>query len=293
LHTADKNHRLGLALVLFSTVAWSTAGYFTRLITLDAWTLLFWRGVFGALTALGFLLVDSRGRAGPAFRALGWTGLAFSAVSGLGMICYLTSLRLTSVAHVAIIYACLPFVAAMLGAVLLRERATPTTLIAGLVAFAGIAVVMADAGGEGSLTGDAVAVAMTLLMAMMLVIARRHRGIPMIPAAVLSALIAAAVSLPFAAPWDVDARTIGYLIVFGATNMGLGLILFTAGSKHLPAAETALISSLEAPLAPFWVWLAFGVAPLPATIAGGALVLAAVVGHVLISAYRSGQAATS
>ena len=287
MHTADKNHRLGLALVLFSTVAWSTAGYFTRLIALDAWTLLFWRGVFGALTALLFLLVDRWGRVVPAFRTLGRPGIAFSAASGLGMICYLSSLRLTSVAHVAIIYACLPFVAAVFGAAFLRERTSLATLLSSLIAFAGIAVVMTDAGGEGSLAGDIVAIAMTLLMAVMIVIARRHRGIPMIPAAVLSALIAALASLPFAHPWAVDTRTMSYLAVFGATNMGLGLILFTSGSKHLPAAETALISSLEAPLAPFWVWLAFGETPLPATVIGGALVMAAVVGHVTISARRA------
>ena len=283
--------RTGLALVLFSTVAWSSAGYFTRLIALDSWTLLFWRGVFGALTALAFVLVERRGRVLPAFRALRGPGLAFTAASGVGMVCYLTALCLTSVAHVVVIYASIPFVAAVLGFLVLGERVAPRTLLASLVAFAGVAIVMAEAGGEGSLKGDLVAVVMTVLMATMIVIARRHRGIPIVPAAALSALIAAVVSLPFAAPWHLPARTMLLLALFGATNIGLGLILFSIGSKRLPAAESALISTLETPLAPLWVWLAFGETPLPATIVGGALVMAAVLAHVLIDARRGAIAA--
>lgn len=41
-------YRLGV-LVTTSTLAFSTTGFFTRLITVDAWTILFWRGLFGAL----------------------------------------------------------------------------------------------------------------------------------------------------------------------------------------------------------------------------------------------------
>ncbi len=281
-----KTYRLGLALVLFSTVSWSTAGYFVRLIALDSWTLLFWRGVFGALTALLFAVVQQRGRIVRTFRDLGGPGLWFSLSSGLGMTAYLSSLRLTSVAHVAIIYASLPFVAAVTAAIVLRERTTAGTLLASAVAFAGIVIVMAGGAGEGALSGDLVAVVMTLLMAVMIVISRRHRDIPMVPAGCLSAVIAAVIALPFAHPLAVDERDLALLAVFGATNMGLGLILFTIGSKYLPAAETALISALEAPLGPFWVWLAFGETPLPATIVGGALVMAAVLAHVLLSTRR-------
>jgi drug/metabolite transporter (DMT)-like permease len=250
-------------------------------------TLLFRRGVFGALTALIFALVRERGRVLRTFRDLGRPGLAFSAVSGLGMTAYLSSLRLTSVAHVAIIYAALPFVAAATAAVVLRERTSAATLLASLVAFGGVGVIMTGGAGEGALSGDLLAVAMTLLMAVMIVIARRHRGIPMIPAGCLSAVIAALIALPFANIPAVGVREVALLAVFGATNMGLGLILFTIGSKYLPAAETALVSSLEAPLGPFWVWLAFGETPLPATILGGALVMAAVVAHVVVSARRT------
>jgi drug/metabolite transporter (DMT)-like permease len=282
-----KTYRLGLAMVLFSTVAWSTAGFFVRLIALDSWTMLFWRGIFGTLTGAAFLAARERRRFMPALLGMGRAGLLFSVVSALGMTAYLSSLRLTSVAHVAIIYATLPFVAAVTAAVVLRERTSAMTLLASTVAFAGIAVIMLDGSVTGGAAGDLVAVVMTLLMAVLIVAARRHRGIPMIPAAGLSALLAAVFALPFAHVWPIGTPQLLELALFGATNMGLGLILFTVGSKLLPASETALISSLEAPLAPFWVWLAFGETPLATTIIGGALVMAAVLAHVLIGARRS------
>jgi drug/metabolite transporter (DMT)-like permease len=287
---ARRLYRLGLVLVVFSTVCWSTAGYFTRLIPLDSWTLLFWRGVFGTGTAALFILARERRRFAAAFLGLGRPGLVFSIVSALGMTAYLSALRLASVAHVAIIYASLPFAAAALAALVLRERTPAATLLASAVALTGIAVIVADGAATGELAGDLVAVAMTLTMAVMIVVARRHPAIPMVPAACLSAAMAALIGLPFATVWPITPRELVELALFGATNMGLGLVLFTIGSKYLPASETALISCLEAPLAPFWVWLAFGETPLVATVVGGALVMVAVVANVIMGARRPAAA---
>ena len=62
--------------------------------------------------------------------------------------------------------------------------------------------------------------------------------------------------------------------------MGLGWILLTTGAPKVPAAEAALLGVLEVVLAPIWVWLAFDEVPSGATLLGGGLVLAAVLGHV-------------
>src|SRR5262249_60035377 len=45
---ADQRWFGGL-LIVASAAAFSLAGFFTRLITLGAWTLLFWRGVYGGV----------------------------------------------------------------------------------------------------------------------------------------------------------------------------------------------------------------------------------------------------
>jgi len=66
------------------------------------------------------------------------------------------------------------------------------------------------------------------------------------------------------------------LVLFGVVNSALGLVLFIIGSKNIPAIETALITALDAPLAPIWVWLLFSEVPGVATLFGGAIVFVAV-----------------
>lgn len=283
---ARSSYRLGLLMVTLGTVCFSAAGYFTRLIALDTWTMLFWRSALGALTILVFIAVQRRGRVVSAFASLGGAGWLFSVTASLCMLSFLAALRLTTVAHVGIIYATLPFVAALMGWMVLRERAGGATLLASAVAFAGVLLTVLAGLGEGDPWGDLLAVAMTLLTAIAIVIARRHRSIPMVPAACLGAALAALIALPLATFGPVGWRDMLELALFGASNLGVGMILASVGCTLIPAVETGLLCSLETPLAPLWVWLAFGETPLATTMAGGALVMAAVAAHVTIAARR-------
>jgi len=74
-----------------------------------------------------------------------------------------------------------------------------------------------------------------------------------------------------------------HLALFGTTQFGLGLLLLTLGMRLISATESALVSALEAPLAPVWVWLSFNEIPSLPTFAGGAIVMAAVAAHILTS----------
>jgi drug/metabolite transporter (DMT)-like permease len=67
----------------------------------------------------------------------------------------------------------------------------------------------------------------------------------------------------------------------------LGLTLFAIGARLIPAAHTALIGALETPLAPLWVWIAFSELPPRLVFIGGAIVMIAVVGHILIENRRT------
>ena len=110
-----RDYRLGLLFVTASAVAWSTAGLYTRIIALDAWTMLVWRGLFGAAGLLLVILAMEGRRSLAAFRTMGQAGWLFAIVSAAGMVLFITSLRHTTVAHVAVIYATVPLMAAALG----------------------------------------------------------------------------------------------------------------------------------------------------------------------------------
>jgi drug/metabolite transporter (DMT)-like permease len=124
---------------------------------------------------------------------------------------------------------------------------------------------------------------MTISMAVAMVVARHFPHLPLLPTACLAALLSGLVALPFGDPFAVSRHDLLLLALFGLTTFAVGLPLFTLGARHLPAIETALIGSLDAPLAPFWVWLAVNETPGANTLIGGAIVFAAVGIHVLAS----------
>jgi drug/metabolite transporter (DMT)-like permease len=85
---------------------------------------------------------------------------------------------------------------------------------------------------------------------------------------------------PVSAPGDVGGRDLLLLIAIGAVQMALGLGLFAAGARLVPAAEAALITLLEVILGPIWVWLVLSERPDTATLVGGAIIMLAVVVQV-------------
>ena len=278
---ADRQRYLGWIIVALSAVAWSTAGFFTRAVDEDVWTILFWRGVFSGIAIAILTVVQYRGRTLSAYVTLGWPGLLLAFTCGIGMITFVGSLMLTTVADVYVIYATVPFVTAGVAWLILRERASPSVLIASAVAIAGVVVTLSGAVFGGSLIGQFVAFLMTLSMALMTVILRWKRDVAMVPALGLSAWIAALISFWFCDPFDISAYNLMMLALFGVTQSALGLTLFGIGSRMVPAAEATLLTALDVPLAPLWVWLAFSEVPSAATLIGGVIVLAAVFGHML------------
>jgi drug/metabolite transporter (DMT)-like permease len=282
----NQQYRLGLVLVTASAVAWSTAGLFTRLIHLDSWTMLAWRGIFGALGIALVIFAFERRKAWRSFIHLGLPGWAFAIVSAIGMICFITALRQTSVAHVAVIYALAPFIAAALGWLAMRELPTRNAVATSAIALAGVAV-MVGFGTDGTFLGDILALGMTICCAAMMVIARRFPEIPTMSAAFWSALLSGLVCWPMGEPLSLSSSSLALLVLFGVVNSAIGLILFTLGARFIPPIETALIGSLDAPLAPLWVWIAFDEAPSAATVVGGAIVFAAVGIHVWYTTQQS------
>ncbi len=279
---------LGVLLIAGSAIAYSTAGFFTRLIPLDVWTLLFWRGIFSGLFIAGILFAMHRRRTWLVLQGLGWPGLSVALASTCGMVLYVHALRQTTVADVAIIYAASPFVTAALVWLSFGERQTRSTIFASLAALLGVSIMVGGAVGEGHLLGDILALGMTVCVAAMMILVHRYPNTPMLGAVCLSSFLTAIVVWPLAEPWRVDAADMGGLVLFGVTQLGLGLLLLTLGTRLLAATESALVGTLDVPLAPIWVWVAFDEVPSWQTGIDGAVVMLGVFAHILLSP-RSGR----
>ncbi|MGL4319757.1 MAG: EamA family transporter, partial [Paracoccaceae bacterium] len=89
--------------------------------------------------------------------------------------------------------------------------------------------------------------------------------------------LSALATLPFATLSGLTGTEFAILIAFTLITQVIGFGLFAIGARHLPATDTALLTTLEAPFAIAWVWAVLGIVPTLPTLAGGAIVLAAVV----------------
>jgi drug/metabolite transporter (DMT)-like permease len=122
---------------------------------------------------------------------------------------------------------------------------------------------------------------MTFAVAAMTVAIRRHKQTPMVAAAALSNFLGTVVSIPFAqGVASVTGADLILFAMFGFFQVAMGLTLFVLGSRLLPSGQVSLIATLEIPLMPFWVWLAFQEVPTPQALIGGALVAGAVIADI-------------
>ena len=268
-------YRRGVILVTGAMLVWSSAGVLSRLVEVDPWTTLFWRSLFAAIFLAAYLAVRDGRRMPQGFRRLGRVGIAMAVCFAASMICFINALSLTTVAAVLVFQAAAPLFAAVLAWLFLRERVSLRKMIAIGVSIGGVLLIVSSSGEAGRLWGNILSVGMGITYALTVVLARWERDVPTTEATLLGVLIVAAVSLPMA-NLQVSAGNLAILAVFGCFQMGVALILFTTGIRLIPAADAGLISVLESVVAPLWVWLLFAENPGPLTLAGGAVVIAAV-----------------
>src|SRR5215813_3808011 len=274
--------RRGALLVACAAVCWSSGGLIARLVTTTPWTTSLWRSLFATLF-LAVVLRIVRGRGIVAqWRDGGRPIVAVAACMALASTCFIFSLAYTSVANTLILISTGPYVAGLLGWLWLGERVPPRTWLSMGVALAGATIMVSDSYSRGTIVGDLLALIMAVSFATATVLVRRHPETPMTPAAALATFLTALIALPFAELFAIGSRDLLLLTLFGVGNYGVGFLLFMAGARQIPAAQSALVGMLETVLGPLWVWLVLNEQPGVATLTGGALILAALLANSLL-----------
>src|SRR5256885_11519679 len=166
-----------------------------------------------------------------------------------------TTLFRSSVANTLILISTGPYVAGVLGWMLIGERVAARTWLAMGVALVGAVVMVSDSYARGAIVGDLLALVMAASFATATVLVRRHGEIQMAPAAALATALTALVALPLAEPLATSPRDLALLAFFGVGNFSAGFLLFLNGARLIPVAQSALIGMLETVLGPLWVWL--------------------------------------
>lgn len=282
--SASADFRLGLLLVAGAALCWSFGGTIARFITVeDSWTQVFWRALFSS----SFLLLFMLWREGPRgtltlFRNMGLPGLGVALCFGVASSSFVVALQYTTVANILLTQAAAPLFAALLAWALFGEKVNLATWAAIAAVICGVAImVSATFTGAVSPLGDGLALLITVMFSAAIVITRHHPDVRMMPAVCLGTAMAMVAAFFLAGSLAVSPPDLAWLVLFGAVNLGLGLAMFAAGARLIPAALAALVSTLEPVLGPVWVWLIHNEVPGTRTIIGGGIVFSALFLHIL------------
>jgi drug/metabolite transporter (DMT)-like permease len=278
----ERRYGYGVTLVIIGGCFLSTSGILLRNIeSASGWQILFYRGVTFSLTLFLLLLLRYRGGIGNAFRAIGKPGLWAATVLGLGSICYVFAILLTTVANAVFIIGAAPLVTAGVAWLVLREKTSRFGVVAMLVSLVGIGLMFADGLLEGRWAGNIAALGVVASFVTFLLIVRNRRSVDMLPATCLGGLVMAGVSFVFVETMVISKHDLVIAIVMGCLQFGVGFWCFTVASRYIMASEVALFALTESILGPIWVWIGVGEEPSLLTLGGSAIVLVSVVSYCI------------
>ena len=276
-------YRTALLLVIASSVANSANGLVVRsLESADAWQIVFYRSWFLAGAIAVVFAVQSGGRVRAALRDLRpWMVVGSCMIAAVNT-CFILSITHTTVANTMFLLSGAPFFAALLGRLVLGETVERGVWLAMSVALAGMAVMLWDGFGAGTLFGNSLALLAAFCFGAFAVVLRKGRGVNMLPIVVLGAVLGGVSGgVMSGGALAIPLRDAALLFLWGALLSGTVHVIFTWGSRHVPGAELTLLILIEFILSPMWVWLFVDERPSLATLIGGALVLASVASRAI------------
>jgi drug/metabolite transporter (DMT)-like permease len=265
--------RRGLLFAFSGILFLSPESLLIRLVEVDRWTLLFWRGTMmcvGLLAASTLLARSVR-----VIPAIGRAGLLVALLFGLQTVLFILSITNTTVANTLVAVSAAPLFAATYERVFFGKPISRRLLIVIGVAIVGIIIMVSGSLGSGSLWGDLAGLGAAAGLGGSFVVIGRHQDRSMVPAMGIGGLVAATLALPWAAPLSATAADFRILAISGFLVLPLGFGLLAVAPRFIPGPEVALITLLETVLGPLWVWMALGEVPAPAGIIGGVIVIGA------------------
>jgi len=280
----DKTN-LAILIVLIAGTLWSFGALTVRYIDnayLVPWQYLFFRG----LTIFLFLNVYLFLKEGKSFtqnyKKVGLSGIIGGTSLGAAMMTFIWSITHTSAAVTLLMLAAMPFITAIIGYIFLKEKVSSTTFISIVIAAIGIVFMALNSSKMGTLFGLVLGLLSALGFSIFSVSLRWRKETPTFTTVAIAGLFCATFSFFILAFSDANFFTTfknSSLSALHGLLVVSGLILYSIGSKNLPAAELTLLSLTEIIGGIFWVWLPiFGINEVPSvnTIIGGFIITFAI-----------------
>lgn len=286
-----KNPKAAIPIVLLAGIFWSFGPYVVRHIDqpqLVPWQYLFTRGLVIFILLNVYLYLNEGLKFYKNYSKIGISGLIGGAGLATAMITFIWSISNTSAAVTLLCLAAMPFITALLGFMFLKEKISITVWISIFVATFGIAVMAYGNAEKNTLPGLIFGLASALGFSIFSVTLRWRKETPKFTTVALAGLFCCIFSTMFILINDLNFLSSNKNEALFATHGTLvcsGLILYSIGSKNIPATDLTLLSLTEVVGGIFWVWLPWlGINEVPSTntIIGGFFIFVAIIYYSLI-----------
>ena len=285
-----KNEKAAIPVVLLAGLLWSFGPLVVRYMdqpNLVPWQYLFARGIVIFLILNLYLFFDEGKNFYKNYFKVGLSGLIGGCGLGIAMIAFIWSITNTSAAITLLCLATMPFLTALLGFLFLREQISYNVWIAIIVATVGIFIMASGNTDKGSLVGLVFGLTSATGFSVFSVSLRWKKETPKFTTVAVAGLFCVIFSSAMLFNSEMSFISSSYNEGLFATHgaiICLGLILYSIGSKVIPAAELTLLSLTEDIGGIFWVWLPMlGINEVPTnnTIIGGFLIFMSIIHYSL------------
>jgi drug/metabolite transporter (DMT)-like permease len=274
------SHRAAIAVMACAALMWSIAGVLTRQLEVAAgFEITFWRSLFSGLFVFCVLAWQNGKDTVQVICAGKGPGILSGLMWSVMFCCFMLALTKTTVANTLIVMSLSPLLTALLALAVLRQRIAPRTWIAIAIAFLGMLWMFAgnvEGGSRSHLVGMLIAFGVPVAASINFIVMKKAgQKVDLVPSVLLGSVMSLLVMLPLAWPLQASAHDIVILTVLGVFQLGLPCMMMVVAARSLSAPEISLLALLEVVFGPLWAWLGAGEAPGSSTLAGGAVVLAA------------------
>ena len=273
-----KNDKIAIPVVLFAGLLWSFGPLVVRYMDQPGespWQYIFARGLTIFIVLNLYLYFEEGKNFLKNYLKVGVSGLIGGCGLGIAMITFIYSITNTSAAVTLLCLAAMPFFTALLGFLFLKEKISFNVWIAIGIATVGIIIIALGNTEKSSLIGLIFGMTSSIGFSIFSVTLRWRKETPKFTTVAVAGLFCVIVSLTFIAITKSQILSTSYngaMFSLHGTIVCLGLILYSIGSRAIPAAELTLLSLTEVIGGIFWVWLPlFGINEVPSanTIIGG------------------------
>ena len=253
-----------------------------RLIGINSWELVFYRGFIPFICLLILLLFIYKKNFIIKCYAIGYAGILNAILIALGNITFVTSLENTNVANTLIMISLAPFMAAIMGSFFLNERPNKRTWITIWLCFIFVVFIFYDSYESNKIVGDIFGLLTAILIGGSAVVIRYAKKINFLPSLMLAKIFTMLFVIYFVESLVLSNSDLLLVIIMGVFFVFLPISLITLAPRYIPAHEVQLFFILETALGPIWVWLVINEQPSIKTIIGGFLIISTIFVYTLL-----------